>query len=419
MLGLDAFGDEVALPLESLSKHTMILGGSGSGKSVTIRRIVEEAALAGIPSLVIDGAQDLCLFDTDWEAPPEGWKPGDDRRAATLRRRLEQVVWTPGSLGNGNPLVLRPLPDFTPVRDDQDELEAAIAMACDGLLQLVAQGKSERARHSEGILRGSMRHFAQNFPAAGLDGYIRLLEELPEDARLHIDNEAKLARQMASNFKVARVSNPLWGEQGAPLDPNRLFGDDAARDTVRVSVISLAKLMSLHNARSFLNQLAMTLFSWIKQNPTPPGDRPLRGLLVIDEARDFVPSGKSTECKESLMRLAAQARKYRLGMVLATQHPKDVETKIVGNCATHLYGLNNSPASLATLDELMRQKGGNGGQIPRLKAGQFFIHNADAGHRAPIKIQVPMSLTLSPPNPLEEARIMDKASTSRTRLEPV
>jgi DNA helicase HerA-like ATPase len=168
---------------------------------------------------------------------------------------------------------------------------------------------------------------------------------------------------------------------------------------------------------SFVNQLAMLLFTWIKKNPHPPGGRTLRGLLVIDEAKDVVPSRKTTECKESLMRLAAQARKYGLGLVFATQHPRDIETKIVGNCATHLYGLNNSPASIETLKDLMAQKGGTGNDIGRLKQGQFYIHNADIGQRAPIKIQVPMSLSVSPGNPLDELAILDKARRSKQAIQ--
>jgi DNA helicase HerA-like ATPase len=86
------------------------------------------------------------------------------------------------------------------------------------------------------------------------------------------------------------------------------------------------------------------LFSWIKKNPDP-GGRALRGLLVIDEAKDFVPSSQASVCKESLMRLAAQARKYHLGLIFATQNPKDIENRIVGNCSTHFYGKVNAPAA--------------------------------------------------------------------------
>lgn len=202
--------------------------------------------------------------------------------------------------------------------------------------------------------------------------------------------------------------------EGTPLAPLVLFGDDRPSNRVRISVISLAWLKTLGAQRSFLNQLSMLLFSWIKKNPHPPNDRALRGLLVIDEAKDFVPSGRASECRESLMRLAAQARKYRLGLIFATQHPKDIETKIVGNCATHLYGRNDSPASLQTLDELMKQRGGSGSDIGRLKKGQFYFCNADAGHPLPFKTQIAMSLT--PGRLLEESELLTKAQASAVQL---
>lgn len=395
----------------------MILGGSGSGKSVTIRRIVEEAALAGIPSIVIDCAQDMCLFDQPWKAPHELWEEGDAEKAKQFQTQTEQIIWTPGSLTSGNPLSLRPLPDFKPLQSDAEELEDAVLMACDGLKEIVASGNSQKAKKSHGILVNSLRYFAKHFPDKGLNGFIEFLSELPNEAELGLEKEQKLAKEIAGSLKVEQTTNPLLTEGGSPLDPLVLFGDDGDRDKTRISVISLVKLKGQNAAHSFLNQLAMELFSWIKQNPTPPDDRPLRGLLVIDEARDFVPSQKSTECKESIMRLAAQARKYRLGLVFATQHPKDIQTKIVGNCATHLYGLNNSPASIQTLQDLMAQKGGSGDDIPKLKAGQFYIYNADAGHKSPVKIKIPFSLSYSPKNPLEEANIMHKATNSANYLQ--
>ena len=119
------------------------------------------------------------------------------------------------------------------------------------------------------------------------------------------------------------------------------------------------------------------------------------------------------------MRLTAQARKYHLGLVFATQHPKDIEAKIVENCATHLYGLGNSPASLAKLQDLMAKKGGSGRDIPKLQAGQFYFHHTDSQHDAPLKIQVPMSLSYSPASPMEESEILHKASASCRRLNSV
>jgi hypothetical protein len=46
--------------------------GAGSGKTVLLRRIVEEAALAGIPAIVIDPNNDLSRLGDAWPERPAG-----------------------------------------------------------------------------------------------------------------------------------------------------------------------------------------------------------------------------------------------------------------------------------------------------------------------------------------------------------
>jgi glutathione reductase (NADPH) len=64
-------------------------------------------------------------------------------------------------------------------------------------------------------------------------------------------------------------------------------------------------------------------------------------LYVIDEAQNFAPSGAGTACKATALSLAAQARKYGLGMMFATQTPKGVDNKIV--CSCHARGRTPTP----------------------------------------------------------------------------
>src|SRR5205823_295732 len=98
----------------------------------------------------------------------------------------------------------------------------------------------------------------------------------------------------------------------------------------RISVINFAGLASEPARQSFVNQLQMMLFAWIKQNPSPTGR-----LYVLDEAQNFAPSQSGTACKASTKSLVAQARKYGLDMIFATQLPKGIDNAIVSNSATH------------------------------------------------------------------------------------
>ena len=107
------------------------------------------------------------------------------------------------------------------------------------------------------------------------------------------------------------------------------------------------------------------------------------------------------------MSLAAQARKYGLGMIFATQAPKGIDNKIVSNCTTHFYGRMSSPATIEATRELMAAKGGSGDDIGRLTRGEFYFSTEATGR--PIKIRTPLCLTWHPSNPLTTDEIVAKA----------
>ena len=371
------------MPVVLLEKHTVVLAGAGSGKTVLIRRLIEEVALLGIPLIVIDGANDLATLGDQWPEPPASWRAEDRLKAEAYFQATETVIWTPGR-ESGNPLCLEPLPDLAAVADDEDELNSALVMIRESLHKVVAPGATAAAQNKLGVLSSALRYFARH--GGGTIGELmRLLHELPADARLGVDKEAKLAREMADRLKVEIETNPLLRDTGTALDPAVLFGDTPGCRKTRVSVINFVGLPALDSQRQFLGQLAMTLFSWIKKNPRPP-NRPLRGLLILDEAKDFVPSQASTVCKPSLMRLAAQGRKYHLGMVFATQNPKEMENTIIGNCSTQFFGKAGSPEAIRVVRDQIQLRGGTGEDVPTLPKGTFYVYNADAGMGAPVKL---------------------------------
>ena len=81
-----AGGAQVSVPLEALRKHTAIFAGTGSGKTVLIRRLVEECALQGVSAIVLDPNNDLARLGDPWPQPPHGWQEGDDGRRPTTWR---------------------------------------------------------------------------------------------------------------------------------------------------------------------------------------------------------------------------------------------------------------------------------------------------------------------------------------------
>lgn len=87
---------DVHIPLETLRNHTAVFAGSGSGKTVLIRRLIEEAALQGVSSIVLDESNDLALLGAVWPENERTWPPGDEAKAKAYLENTDVVVWTPG-----------------------------------------------------------------------------------------------------------------------------------------------------------------------------------------------------------------------------------------------------------------------------------------------------------------------------------
>lgn len=395
-------GAPVTLDLASLRRHVAIFAGSGSGKTVLLRRVIEECALHGVSAIVLDPNNDLARLGDEWPQAPGSWTDGDAERARDYLANTDVVIWTPCRDG-GRPLTFQPLPTFADVLDDTDEFNAAVSAAVEALAPRVnADRETVRAQREKAVLTEALRYFART-GSSDLGGLVAMLSDLPANAST-LSRAAETAAELADRLQAVRVNDPLFGGSGESADPGVLLSPPPGK-RARVSVISLVGLPNLEQRQSFVNQLQMALFSWIKRHPA--GDRPLGGLLVMDEAQDLAPSIRATACTMSTLRLVSQARKYGLGLLFATQSPKGLHNSIPGNSTTQFFGLLNSPAQIDAARELAKAKGGDVPDIGRLSAGQFYIAIEGSGFR---QIRTPMCLSHHPPSPLTEEEVIRRAS---------
>ncbi|MGW5052750.1 ATP-binding protein [Actinokineospora sp. NPDC004072] len=392
---------EIRIALESLRKHVMIFAGSGSGKTVLLRRIVEECAVRGVSAIVLDPNNDLARLGDPWPSPPPDWRPGDDRIAAEYLANTDVVVWTPGR-SSARPLSFHPLPDFAGVLDDADEFTASVEAAVARLVPHArVAGGTKTAVRGQAVLREALTHYARS-GKRDLSGFVDVLAELPEGVS-QLSSAAAMAADLAETLRAAMVNDPLLGGAGEPTDPAGLL-TPAPGKRARVSVISFVGLPSDEQRQAFVSQLQLEVFAWAKRNPA--ADRPLAGLLVMDEAQTIAPSGAWTASTQSTILLASQARKYGLGLVLATQAPKGVHNQVTGNATTQFFGRLNNPAQIAAATELARAKGSAVADIGKLDRGQFYVTGEDFGFR---RMLAPLCLSHHPPSPLRLEEVLDRA----------
>ncbi|MCE6993308.1 DUF87 domain-containing protein [Saccharothrix sp. S26] len=402
VLGLNG---EIRIELESLRKHAMVFAGSGSGKTVLLRRIVEECALRGVSAIVLDPNNDLARLGDAWPEPPADWLPGDAATAAEYLENTEVVVWTPGRAG-GRPLSFHPLPDFAEVRADADEFFASVEAAVARLVPHAGVGGSSKsAVRGRAVLREALTHHART-DGRDLAAFIDLLADLPEGVST-LSTARATAADLAETLRAAMVNDPLLGGAGEPTDPAVLLTPTPGR-RARISVISFVGLPSEEQKQGFVSQLQLEVFAWVKRNPAV--DRPLGALVVMDEAQTIAPSSGWTASTQSTILLASQARKYGLGLLFATQAPKGVHNQVVGNATTQFFGRLNSPAQIAAATDMARAKGSTVGDISRLERGQFYVTGETFGFR---RMRTPLCLSHHPPSPLRLEEVLERARDGR------
>ena len=391
----------VTVPLEDLRRHTVIFAGSGSGKTVLVRRLIEECALKGVSALVLDPNNDLSRLGLSWPEPPQGWLDGDAEKAAAYLRDTEVVVWTP-RLTTGRPLSFAPLAGLGDVADDPDEFEIALDNAVASLVPRSGlPGSGARLSQGRAVLKEALGAYVRS-GGGHLKGFLGYLSALPEGVSRLASGE-RLAADIAQTLLAETVNDPLLAGTGEAVDPSVLLQPARGR-RARISVISLVGLPSDRQRQHFVNQLQMALFAWVKKNPA--GDRPLGGLFVMDEAQTFAPSSGRTATTDSTLALASQARKYGLGLVFATQAPKGLHNQIPGNATTQFFGLLNAPAQIAAAQDMAAQKGGDARGIARLRPGQFFAASDAVAFQ---RVRSPMCLSHHPRSPMTREEILELA----------
>ena len=391
-------GRRVTVPLEDLRRHTAIFAGSGSGKTVLVRRLIEECALQGVSAVVLDPSNDLARLGLRWPEPPRGWLDGDAEKAATYLRDTEVVVWTP-RLTTGRPLSFAPLAGLGDVADDHDEFEIALDNTVASLVPRSGlPGSGARLSQGRAVLKEALGDYVQRGRGA-LKGFLDYLSALPAGVS-RLASGAKLAADIAQTLLAETVNDPLLGGTGEAVDPSVLLRPATGRRS-RISVISLVGLPNDEQRRQFVNQLQMALFAWVKKHPA--GDRPLGGLFVMDEAQTFAPSAGRTATTASTLALASQARKYGLGLVFATQAPKGLHNQIPGNATTQFFGRLHAPTQIAAAREMAAQKGGDARSIARLQPGEFYATSDAVPFQ---RVRSPMCLSHHPPSPMTQEEVL-------------
>ncbi|WHZ23369.1 MAG: hypothetical protein OJF47_002481 [Nitrospira sp.] len=357
---------------KDLVTHAVCVGMTGSGKTGLCLGLLEEAAIDGIPALVIDPKGDLAnllltfpqlrgedfapwineddarkkgLSASDYAAQQAAlWQKGlgewgqSGERIQKLRDAAEFVVYTPGSNAGLPVSILKSFAAPSPEALDDAELwRERIGTTVTSLLGLIGV-QVDPIKSREHILISSILDSAwraeQDLDLATLIHHIQtppMTKVGVLDLESFFPSKERFALAMQLNNLLAAPGFSAWME-GEALDVGQMLHGPSGKP--RIAIFSIAHLNDAERM-FFVSLLLNQTLGWIRSQS---GTTSLRAILYMDEIFGYFPPVANPPSKAPLLTLLKQARAFGLGVVLATQNPVDLDYKGLANTGTWFIG---------------------------------------------------------------------------------
>ena len=413
-------GDAIDIAPQVLARHGAMLGSTGSGKTVMAKALIEEAALAGIPSLIIDPQGDLARLALGIDLGELEEKNGLVNRAKKLLETCEVRIWTP-LRSKGLPLCIDPF-RAPPADLDAEEAITAWDMVAAGFANLAGydvektQGKTVKPFLYEILVEGTRCGLdVGDFQALARvvrephQEFIRHLypDCFTEDEEDRMDpptwNEVMLEHRLTDfeerlpkttrNDLARRLAafssgvNQLLFSNGVPIDIDA-FVEPAVPGKIPLNIVYLNTIQDENQKQYFVQELSRELYDWMLTQQ--PADGELKLLFFMDEVAPYLPPHpRNPPAKDLIKLIFKQARKYGVACVLAPQNVSDVDYKILAQANTTFIGRFTQPQDVEKVRHLLKESGGDQdlvAQLPTLGPGQFQMVAPDVDSN-PVPIQ--------------------------------
>ncbi len=327
----------LTLPRSSLNRHTFVSGATGAGKSQTVRALLEQAAAAGIPWLVIEPAK--AEYSRGMAARLPGTeviriRPGEADQAAAGFNPLEPAAWADGTR--------------FPLQTHADLVKSLFlaAFEADEPFPQVLNAALTRVydEHGWDLVLGEPK-------TPGVDPAYPALGDLQAAADVVV-REASYGPEVERNvrgFITVRLGSLRLGtpgrffEGGHQLDFGQLLErnvvleiEDVGDDQDKAFLIGAVLIRLTEHLR-------------LRQRHQQGGPLGLRHLTVLEEAhrllRDPGPGqrGPAAKAVELFAALFAEVRAYGEGLVVAEQIPVKLIPDVIKNTAVKI--VHRLPAS--------------------------------------------------------------------------
>jgi hypothetical protein len=417
----------------SLTKHAIILGATGSGKTVLSKAIVEEAALQGIPTFAIDPKGDIgnlafksANFDfSKWSGKEaDAFKVPREKYAASLQKSYREKaaefkvaagsaerfsnipvrIFTPKSSAG---LAVGISPDLSAPKDFNQLLSRELSSAADlldltsfNLLRLAGYVETDRKEITlvSAILENAWKA-GESLTISGLiknieNPAIRSIGSLPLGKVVSEKERKELATKI--NLLISDPKLRSWSS-AEPIDFSEVFSGPS------VNVLDLRNIQSEQEKHLFVELMLQRMFQWlIKQGSA----RTLRYLLYFDEIAGYCPPVREPPSKKLLLLLIKQARAFGLGMLLASQNAVDLDYKVISNANVRFIGRLGAQRDIQRVSVGLELDSDAAREIARLGPGEFYCNIFDPKFKSVVRSRWTLTYHRGPLENSEIAELM-------------
>lgn len=340
LIGTDRYARRIELSDKAANQHTLVLGTTGSGKTVTVSNIVESAINRGLPLIYIDGKGD---YDLACRVARYGQER--DRPVSVFAMKGESIAYNPLATGG-----------FTSKKDRIIELrewsEEHYKKLAEGYLQCVFKVMEQcnipcnLTSLSENLdlkkLKSLVRQHEANIPNAQ-----KLMDELNNQDQASKSIESLVAE--IRNFTTSEIGTLFEMEEGKPV----LTLDQVIKDN-GIAYFCLPALefpsMSQTLGRLVINDLKATMAQQLSQGQKNTV------YVVFDEFSVFA--------GEQVLNVINMGRSAGIHAVLSTQSLSDIASgrkenanhfinQVVGNCNNFILHRQNSAEDAEKLASML------------------------------------------------------------------
>jgi len=410
MLNIGKFSKKKEFDINSLTKHLVVLGATGSGKTVLCKSVIEEAILKNIPVIAIDPKGDISSLGIC--SKNFSFKPFSDVEAKInsktnneYEKELKEIykknlknsnvkqidiknycdkinidIYTPKSKAGKGIFVapnLKVPQNFKQLYEDDNNITSTlIEPVAETLLSLIDYPMS--AKKEITLITKIIEEYWLKNKDLEIIQLIHSVDEPPFEkiGALNLDSFiSKKQRQLLAsklNLILTTPSLKYWFS-GEGINFENLLNSKNSK----LNVIDLRFISEEKEKQFFIEGFLQEFFKWLLRQK---GTQNLKYLLYFDEIKSFMPSFPSNPpSKKMLDIIIRQGRAFGLGCIFATQNPGDIDYKLLSNINTRFIGKLRTQRDIDKVStgidfskkELTKK-------ISDLKQGEFLYNEQDS-----------------------------------------